>query len=431
VVKRVRERKLLVVICTDALGIGSDVKEVSRVIQWRLDSTTTLTSWWQRIGRGARDYSTTGIGYLLATLVEMEVQRFVARTGRLPKNEGEFTVEDRTGQPADEEDAPENTSNDARQPVEGIPEGDSLPMTAPNKPEQGRTAKQKRKTRAGKLSKIATKTSKGKKKQTSTDGSKPPPQSRADMMVLTMVCDVFRNGKCIRKICLDHLNQPSKGSINRPELLYSFSKPYDPVRDATLPCCNTCLDDPLPPLLMCAVEPAKKRKARRGRLERRSMMEKRLQEWRDEMWINEWAALGVDAFMGKDYFVSEGVMSDISLGLGQIEHRIGQADFELTDFIGEVLPEGVTTSLIDFLKEAIDIHDVIDGEVDVGAAKKAKGLAKEQKRLDKLQATSELAYERSLLGVRTHQLKSIRSRTNTNLDLTHKVESDSDLLRMS
>lgn len=98
-VKRVRNRKFLVVICTDALGMGSDVKEVRRVIQWRLDSTTTLTSWWQRIGRAGRDFSTDATGYLFVetSLQETGLRNYVERVDSLPSAESDITTRDWTG----------------------------------------------------------------------------------------------------------------------------------------------------------------------------------------------------------------------------------------------------------------------------------------------------------------------------------------------
>jgi hypothetical protein len=81
VVEDVRALEVLVVVCTDALGMGSDVKQVARVIQWGLDSTTTITSFWQRIGRAGRDFGTTGVGYLFVQqpLVPLVVKTVMTR----------------------------------------------------------------------------------------------------------------------------------------------------------------------------------------------------------------------------------------------------------------------------------------------------------------------------------------------------------------
>lgn len=49
-------------ICTDAVGMGVDIPDVDRVIQWKIPEYLSISGLWQRIGRAARDAGRCGIG---------------------------------------------------------------------------------------------------------------------------------------------------------------------------------------------------------------------------------------------------------------------------------------------------------------------------------------------------------------------------------
>ncbi|KAI0771547.1 P-loop containing nucleoside triphosphate hydrolase protein [Trametes elegans] len=58
-----RRGKICILVCTDAAGMGCNVRDVDLVVQWRLPST--LSNFIQRAGRAARDPSRSGIAVLL------------------------------------------------------------------------------------------------------------------------------------------------------------------------------------------------------------------------------------------------------------------------------------------------------------------------------------------------------------------------------
>jgi superfamily II DNA helicase RecQ len=53
-----------IMVCTDAVGLGLDVPDIERVIQWKVPEWMTVSSWWQRAGRAARGASTNGLAVL-------------------------------------------------------------------------------------------------------------------------------------------------------------------------------------------------------------------------------------------------------------------------------------------------------------------------------------------------------------------------------
>jgi superfamily II DNA/RNA helicase len=58
--KMVQDGRCRIAICTDAFGMGVDIPDILRVIQWDVDSRLNLNSLIQRIGRCARDPKCTG-----------------------------------------------------------------------------------------------------------------------------------------------------------------------------------------------------------------------------------------------------------------------------------------------------------------------------------------------------------------------------------
>jgi hypothetical protein len=42
-------------VCTEAVGMGLDIPDIERIIQWKLSEYLTMNCWWQRAGRAGRD----------------------------------------------------------------------------------------------------------------------------------------------------------------------------------------------------------------------------------------------------------------------------------------------------------------------------------------------------------------------------------------
>jgi hypothetical protein len=55
--KALKSGKTKIFICTDACGMGIDLRCIKRVVQWRIHSQLKLSGLWQRFGRGGRDLS--------------------------------------------------------------------------------------------------------------------------------------------------------------------------------------------------------------------------------------------------------------------------------------------------------------------------------------------------------------------------------------
>jgi hypothetical protein len=53
-----------IMVCTDAVGMGLDVPDIQRVIQWRVPEWLTVAGWWQRAGRAARDPKISGMAVI-------------------------------------------------------------------------------------------------------------------------------------------------------------------------------------------------------------------------------------------------------------------------------------------------------------------------------------------------------------------------------
>jgi hypothetical protein len=53
-----------IMVCTDAVGMGLDVPDIQRVLQWKVPQFLTVSGWWQRAGRAARNRQVEGIAII-------------------------------------------------------------------------------------------------------------------------------------------------------------------------------------------------------------------------------------------------------------------------------------------------------------------------------------------------------------------------------
>jgi superfamily II DNA/RNA helicase len=59
-----RSGECRILVATEAVGMGLDVPDVQRVLQWKVPQFMTVSSWWQRAGRAARDPAVWGLAVI-------------------------------------------------------------------------------------------------------------------------------------------------------------------------------------------------------------------------------------------------------------------------------------------------------------------------------------------------------------------------------
>ena len=111
--------KCRIVICTDAFGLGVDISNIDRVIQWGVDWKLTISSLTQRIGRAARSGRITGqaIIYVVKSILESVTTDW--KTGWKPKESDEWVDIDDDA----DDDSPKVVPVSKLQPLErfGLP----------------------------------------------------------------------------------------------------------------------------------------------------------------------------------------------------------------------------------------------------------------------------------------------------------------------
>ncbi|KAI0688583.1 P-loop containing nucleoside triphosphate hydrolase protein [Cerioporus squamosus] len=64
--------------CTDAFGMGVDIPDIELIVQWRVGSTMSLDTIWQRFGRGARGPGTEAVAVLFVDAKYFDEEREAA-----------------------------------------------------------------------------------------------------------------------------------------------------------------------------------------------------------------------------------------------------------------------------------------------------------------------------------------------------------------
>jgi superfamily II DNA helicase RecQ len=62
------------VVCTDAFGLGMNIKAIPRVVLWKLDSKLGIDGFYQRIGRAGRDSDATALALIFVTKANLSGQ---------------------------------------------------------------------------------------------------------------------------------------------------------------------------------------------------------------------------------------------------------------------------------------------------------------------------------------------------------------------
>jgi hypothetical protein len=110
-VKRITSGETRFVVCTDAFGLGINIRDIDRVVQWEVDEKLVGSSLTQRIGRGGRDPSRTAVAIVF---IQKAIQDTFAKHGI--HTEGAWkekwaassSSSDETSQPPDPDAEPED-----------------------------------------------------------------------------------------------------------------------------------------------------------------------------------------------------------------------------------------------------------------------------------------------------------------------------------
>ncbi|CAD6922229.1 unnamed protein product [Tilletia controversa] len=254
--------KILIVICTDAFGMGANCRAILRVIQLKLFGG--VLAWWQRMGRAGRDFAdeAEAILFVEPTHMTAEMRKHIAATGELPTPPEIDEVD---------EDGPITLENDVALIWSGTHSW-----------------------------------------------------AVAKKIVYDELLMLARHGlerdACILRLVLDHLAQPKAETLPRHEELYHSSRPIPPGRE--MPCCSTCDYQPLP----CVPEEFALSKetisALPGITSTQSILRGRLEAWRSKQWPEKWKGLNRAGRMGIDAFMAEQDIDAVDVVLPDLQKEI-------------------------------------------------------------------------------------------------------------
>src|SRR5438552_8023627 len=66
-----KNESVRIAVCTEGLGMGVDIRTITRVVQYRLDSTVDIRNLYQRFGHAGRDPSTIGLALVFVTTTNL------------------------------------------------------------------------------------------------------------------------------------------------------------------------------------------------------------------------------------------------------------------------------------------------------------------------------------------------------------------------
>ncbi|KAL9934890.1 hypothetical protein V8E36_005966 [Tilletia maclaganii] len=256
--QRLKRRKTLIAVCTDAFGMGADCREVTRVVQWKLFGG--IPAWWQRMGRAGRDFADDAEAILLveAAHIDSATKKALADTGELPNAYTE-----------DEE---------AAEPSEPTQDG-----------EEAQTV--------------------------STKGEKKPVRQIVDTELIALTRHGLARDACVRKIVLEHLCQPAQELLPTAEELYNASRTI--AGDRKLRCCSSCDKEELPKLPEHLIPAKPSLPTLSGIVALQKTLRARLETWRLSQWRDEWRGMKKAGRLGIDAFLSlqdiDAVVSNLKL----------------------------------------------------------------------------------------------------------------------
>ena len=131
-IKDLRIGKTLLLICTEACGMGMDVSDIELIVQWKLSSKVNLRGLCQRLGRAGRDPRVNAIGIIFIAESQIHDPRMAneniapATTAILAPEE---ELEETESEDLDSTSPDETTSNSApTRSQEKVPSRFNLPV---------------------------------------------------------------------------------------------------------------------------------------------------------------------------------------------------------------------------------------------------------------------------------------------------------------
>ncbi|CAD6891353.1 unnamed protein product [Tilletia caries] len=314
--KRLDLRQCLIAICTDAFGMGADCRLVLRAMQVGLFGG--VSAFWQRVGRCGRDFSDEAECTMLVepSYLDADTKKALADNGDLP-------------------------------PILDQEEDDIADVTLESDVESMRT---------GQSTVVAKKI--------------------VDDELVALASHGIRRDACVRRLILQHLEQPSAESLPDPLKLYSSSGPIE--KDRKLRCCSTC--DPLP-LSEIPEEliPSKEIiPSLPGIMAMQKVLRSRLEDWRSTEWEASWKASRRAGRLGINAFLSFQDIDSLVNDFKTIAHGFNENDSRLGSFVGMRFKSDVLPGLEDIVRGVLEEEETRRQE--------AKDKAGEERRLQQEEA---------------------------------------------
>ncbi|KAL9933835.1 hypothetical protein V8E36_007493 [Tilletia maclaganii] len=338
------------VVSTSALGMGSDMRDIVRVIQWRI--ADSLSAIMQRIGRGGRDPSTLADGILLVDAWAVPKDSAAGASSNESDEVVAAMLAAEAGGDIDELDTGEDDSG--RSALDVVAENDFAE---------------------------------------SVSSAKSNKKFKVDVELLKVIHRALKRTGCVRELVNQFLGQPPPDKIPTAEQIFGPNI----VKDR--PCCCVC--DPeeraQPPEFALPQRPGEER-ARPGIVKLLEFVEPKLREWRVRMWRTQWSKVeDAPSWRGLAYFLGNDDTSLILKNLGKIDKALSKGDdpkleaymhVEAKQSTAPMLKEWLADTIAAFDAAQVQAREERSREADRARAEKAiaRAMDKAKKKEDAVEA---------------------------------------------
>ncbi|KAL9932547.1 hypothetical protein V8E36_008664 [Tilletia maclaganii] len=297
------------VVSTSALGMGSDMPVISRVIQWRI--ADSLAAIMQRIGRAGRDPSKLANGVIL-------VDPWAVPSGAGGPASGGVTEESLAAALL----AAEAGGRDDLDDIEDT-----------NEPGSGETDEDFAKA---------------------VSESKSSKKFKVDIELMKVVHRALTKSGCVRALINQYLGQPPADKTPAPEDIFGAKLV------TTRPCCCVCDPEPLPdPPEYAMPSKSTESRARAGITKLHEWVEPKLREWRVRKWTTEWSKdETAPTWRGLSYFFGVDDLAAVLKNLGKIDKAIvSNSDPMIVSYLQAEMKAVTGPQVLEYLKTEIAAHD--------------------------------------------------------------------------